>query len=92
MSGSVDKAMLISNLGRDREVKSFQNGSRVANLSVATSESRKDNESGERREKVDKAIVKVRPAEQFSRTRSLPVSHGGPTGPRCRGFRNGALC
>lgn len=51
MAGSVNKVILVGNLGNDPEVRSFQNGGRVANLSVATSESWKDRESGERREK-----------------------------------------
>ena len=51
MAGSVNKVILVGNLGRDPEIRSMQNGGRVANLSVATSESWKDRQSGERREK-----------------------------------------
>lgn len=51
MSGSVNKVILIGNLGRDPEVRTMQNGSKVANLSLATSESWKDKATGERKEK-----------------------------------------
>lgn len=51
MAGSVNKVILIGNLGNDPEIRSFQNGGRVANLSVATSESWKDKATGERKEK-----------------------------------------
>ena len=50
MAGSVNKVILIGNLGRDPEIRSMQNGGRVCNLSVATSESWTDKQSGERRE------------------------------------------
>ena len=53
MAGSVNKVILVGNLGRDPEIRSFQNGGRVANLSVATSESWKDRNSGERKEKTE---------------------------------------
>jgi single-strand DNA-binding protein len=48
---SVNKVILIGNLGRDPEIRSTQDGTKIANLSVATSESWKDKQSGERREK-----------------------------------------
>jgi single-strand DNA-binding protein len=51
MAGSVNKVILVGNLGRDPEVRSMSNGGKVVNLSVATSESWKDKQSGERREK-----------------------------------------
>ena len=53
MAGSVNKVILIGNLGRDPEIRSLQDGSRVANLSVATSESWRDKASGERRERTE---------------------------------------
>jgi single-strand DNA-binding protein len=53
MAGSVNKVILVGNLGRDPEIRSFQNGGRVANLSVATSENWKDKTSGERRERTE---------------------------------------
>lgn len=53
MAGSVNKVILVGNLGRDPEIRSFSNGGRVANLSVATSESWRDKQSGERREKTE---------------------------------------
>jgi len=53
MAGSVNKVILVGNLGRDPESKSFQNGGKVVNLRVATSESWKDRQSGERKEKTE---------------------------------------
>jgi single-strand DNA-binding protein len=53
MSGSVNKVILVGNLGRDPESKSFQNGGKVVNLRLATSEIWKDRTSGERREKTE---------------------------------------
>lgn len=53
MAGSVNKVILVGNLGRDPEIRSFQNGGRVANLSVATSENWKDKNSGERKERTE---------------------------------------
>jgi len=51
MSGSVNKVILVGNLGRDPEIRTMQTGTKVANLSVATSESWKDKSSGERKSK-----------------------------------------
>ena len=53
MAGSVNKVILIGNLGADPEIRSFQNGGRVANLRIATSENWKDKNTGERREKTE---------------------------------------
>ena len=53
MAGSVNKVILIGNLGRDPEIRSTQDGTKVANLSIATSESWRDKNSGERREKTE---------------------------------------
>ena len=53
MAGSVNKVILIGNLGADPEVKSFQNGGRIANLRIATSESWKDRTTGERKERTE---------------------------------------
>ena len=53
MAGSVNKVILIGNLGRDPEVRTMQNGGKVANLSLATSESWKDKATGERKEKTE---------------------------------------
>lgn len=53
MAGSVNKVILIGNLGRDPEVRSFQNGGRVCNLRIATSETWKDKASGERKERTE---------------------------------------
>ena len=53
MAGSVNKVILIGNLGQDPEVRQFQNGGSVCNLSIATSENWKDKNTGERREKTE---------------------------------------
>ena len=53
MSGSVNKVILIGNLGRDPEIKTMNNGGQVVNLSLATSESWKDKTTGERRERTE---------------------------------------
>ncbi|MDR3424366.1 MAG: single-stranded DNA-binding protein [Alphaproteobacteria bacterium] len=53
MAGSVNKVILIGNLGRDPEIRSFQSGGRVASFSVATSESWKDKATGEKKERTE---------------------------------------
>jgi single-strand DNA-binding protein len=53
MAGSVNKVILIGNLGADPEVRSFQNGGKVCNLRIATSESWKDRNTGERQERTE---------------------------------------
>jgi len=53
MAGSLNKVMLIGNLGADPEIKSFQNGGRIANLRIATSETWKDRATGESKERTD---------------------------------------
>lgn len=53
MAGSVNKVILVGNLGRDPESRSFQNGGKVVNLRVATSEQWKDRNTGERRDKTE---------------------------------------
>ena len=53
MAGSVNKVILVGNLGADPEVKSFQNGGRIANLRIATSEQWKDKNTGERKERTE---------------------------------------
>jgi len=53
MAGSVNKVILIGNLGKDPEVRSMQNGGKVVNLSIATSETWRDKNSGERQEKTE---------------------------------------
>ena len=71
MAGSVNKVILIGNLGRDPEVRSFANGGKVCNLRIATSETWRDKQSGERREKTEWHSVAifqeglVRIAEQY---------------------------
>lgn len=51
MAGSVNKVILVGNLGKDPEIRAFQNGGRIASFSLATSESWKDKTTGERKEK-----------------------------------------
>lgn len=53
MAGSVNKVILVGNLGRDPEIRSLQNGGKVANLSVATSERWRDRASGEMQERTE---------------------------------------
>lgn len=67
MAGSLNKVMLIGNLGADPEVRSFQNGGRVCNLRIATSEQWKD-KSGERQERTEWHTVAVfqEPAINFA--------------------------
>jgi single-strand DNA-binding protein len=82
MAGSVNKVILIGNLGRDPEVRSFQNGGKVCNLRVATSENWKDKNTGERREKTEWHSVAifqeglVRIAEQYLRKGSKVYIEG----------------
>src|SRR6056300_1137848 len=71
MAGSVNKVILIGNLGRDPEVRNFPNGGKVCNLRIATSETWKDRNTGERRERTEWHSVAifseplVRVAEQY---------------------------
>ncbi len=53
MSGSVNKCIIVGNLGGDPEVRTFQNGGKVCNLRIATSETWKDKNSGERKERTE---------------------------------------
>ena len=53
MAGSVNKVILVGNLGNDPEIRTFGNGGKVANFSLATSESWRDKQSGEKREKTE---------------------------------------
>jgi single-strand DNA-binding protein len=82
MAGSVNKVILIGNLGADPEVRSFQNGGKVCNLRIATSETWKDKNTGERREKTEWTSVAifqeglVRVAEQYLRKGSKVYIEG----------------
>ena len=53
MAGSVNKVILVGNLGRDPEIRSTNDGTRIANLNLATSESWRDRTSGERKERTE---------------------------------------
>lgn len=59
MAGSVNKVILVGNLGRDPEIRSMPNGDRIANFSLATSETWRDKSSGERKEKTEWHRVSV---------------------------------
>lgn len=59
MAGSVNKVILVGNLGRDPEIRTFQNGGKVCNLRIATSETWKDKQSGERKERTEWHSVAV---------------------------------
>jgi len=59
MSGSVNKVIIVGNLGADPESRSFQNGNKVVNLRVATSETWKDRTSGERKERSEWHTVAI---------------------------------
>lgn len=82
MAGSLNKVMLIGNLGRDPEVRTFQNGNKVCNLRIATSETWKDRNTGERRERTEWHSVAIfndgliRVAEQFLRKGSKVYIEG----------------
>lgn len=73
MAGSVNKVILVGNLGRDPEVRSTQDGAKIVNLSIATSERWKDRNTGEPREKTEWHRVVIfnenlgRVAEQYLR-------------------------
>ncbi|OWJ80174.1 single-stranded DNA-binding protein [Haematobacter genomosp. 1] len=82
MAGSVNKVILVGNLGRDPEVRSFQNGGKVCNLRIATSENWRDRQSGERKERTEwhtvaifsEPLVKI--AEQYLRKGSKVYIEG----------------
>ena len=82
MAGSVNKVIIIGNLGRDPEVRSFQNGGKVVNLRIATSETWRDRNTGERKERTEwhsvaifnEALAKI--AEQYLRKGSTVYIEG----------------
>ncbi len=82
MSGSVNRVTILGNLGRDPEVRTFQNGGKVCNLRIATSETRKDKTTGERKERIEWHSVAifqeglVRVAEQYLRKGSKVYIEG----------------
>ena len=82
MAGSVNKVILVGNLGRDPEVRSFQNGGKVVNLRIATSENWKDRNTGERKERTEWHSVAIfseplgRIAEQYLRKGSKVYIEG----------------
>jgi single-strand DNA-binding protein len=82
MAGSVNKVILIGNLGRDPEVRSFQNGGKVVNLRIATSDTWRDKQTGERKERTEwhsvaifnEALAKI--AEQYLKKGSTVYIEG----------------
>lgn len=82
MSGSVNKAILIGNLGADPEIRTFPNGGKVVNLRIATSESWRDKTSGERKERTEWHSVSItneglaKIAEQYLRKGSKVYIEG----------------
>lgn len=82
MAGSVNRVILIGNLGRDVEVRTFPDGGKIANLRIATSENWKDKQTGERKEKTEWHSVTlngdglVRVAEQYLRKGSKVYIEG----------------
>ena len=82
MAGSVNKVIILGNLGRDPEVRTFQNGGKVCNLRIATSETWKDRNTGERRERTEWHSVAifseglVRVCEQYLRKGSKVYIEG----------------
>jgi single-strand DNA-binding protein len=82
MAGSVNKVILIGNLGRDPEVRSFQNGGKVVNLRIATSDTWRDKATGERKERTEwhsvaifnEGIAKI--AEQYLKKGSTVYIEG----------------
>jgi len=82
MAGSVNRVTLLGNLGADPEVRTFQNGGKVCNLRLATSETWKDRDSGERRERTEWHSVAIfseplaRIAEQYLRKGSKVYLEG----------------
>jgi single-strand DNA-binding protein len=82
MAGSVNKVILVGNLGRDPEVRSFQNGGKVVNLRIATSETWRDKATGERKERTEWHSVAIfnenigKIAEQYLRKGSKVYVEG----------------
>ena len=82
MAGSVNKVIILGNLGRDPEIRTFQNGGKVCNLRIATSETWKDKASGERKERTEWHSVAIfseplaRVAEQYLRKGSKVYIEG----------------
>lgn len=82
MAGSVNKVILIGNLGRDPEVRSFPNGGKVVNLRIATSERWRDRNTGENKERTEWHSVAIfnealaRVAEQYLRKGSKVYIEG----------------
>jgi single-strand DNA-binding protein len=82
MAGSVNKVIIVGNLGRDPEIRTFQNGGKVCNLRIATSETWKDKNSGERKERTEWHSVAIfseplaRVAEQYLRKGSKVYLEG----------------
>lgn len=87
MAGSVNKVILVGNLGRDPEIRSMQSGEEIAQLSLATSETWRDKASGERKERTEwhrvvifnENLVKV--AKSYLKKGSKVYIEGSPADP-----------
>ena len=104
MAGSVNKVILVGNLGRDPEIRSTQDGTQVANLSLATTETWRDKSSGERKERTEWHRVVIfndrlaDVAEKYlqegpqglSRGRAADAQMDRPVGPGALHHRSGA--
>ena len=104
MAGSVNKVILVGNLGKDPEIRRTQDGRPIANLSVATSESWRDKATGERKEKTEwhrvvifnEGLCKIaeqylkKGAKVYSRARCRPAN--GPTRTESRNTRPRWCC
>ena len=98
MAGSVNKVILVGNLGRDPEIRSTQDGMRIANLAVATSDTWRDKMSGERKERTEWHRVVIfnerlaEIAEKYLRKGSKVYRRGRPADPQMdRQCRPGAV-
>jgi single-strand DNA-binding protein len=82
VAGSVNKVIIVGNLGRDPEIRTFQNGGKVVNLRIATSETWKDKQSGERKERTEWHSIAIfnehfaKVAEQYLRKGSKVYVEG----------------
>ena len=82
MAGSVNKVIIVGHLGRDPEARSFQNGGKIVNLRIATSETWRDKQSGERKERTEWHSVAIfseplaKIAEQYLRKGSKVYIEG----------------
>ena len=87
MAGSVNKVILVGNLGRDPEIRSTQDGMRIANLAVATSENWRDKMSGERKERTEWHRVVIFNEKLAEVAQKLNMSHDAVRARKSRAVR-----